>query len=64
MASRGKELLTEDQRAEFVKQNSCSTSAPFPVISPLGWEHINFLGEYTFDMTKITSLNSLRPLNQ
>jgi len=33
-------------------------------ISPLGWEHINFLGEYTFDMAKIRSLNSLRPLNQ
>ncbi|WP_458413360.1 Tn3 family transposase [Schinkia sp. CFF1] len=31
-------------------------------ISPLGWEHINFLGEYTFDMKKITSLDSLRPL--
>jgi TnpA family transposase len=33
-------------------------------ISPLGWEHINFLGEYTFDMKKIASLNSLRPLIQ
>ncbi len=31
-------------------------------ISPLGWEHINFLGEYTFDMNKVASLNSLRPL--
>lgn len=33
-------------------------------ISPLGWEHINFLGEYTFDMKKIASLHSLRPLIQ
>lgn len=33
-------------------------------ISPLSWEHINFLGEYTFDTTVLTSLNSLRPLNQ
>lgn len=33
-------------------------------ISPLGWEHINFLGEYTFDMKKATSLDSLRPLIQ
>ena len=24
-------------------------------ISPLGWEHINFLGEYTFDMNKVAS---------
>ena len=33
-------------------------------ISPLGWEHINFLGEYTFDMKKVASLYSLRPLIQ
>ncbi|WP_264806715.1 Tn3 family transposase [Cytobacillus sp. NCCP-133] len=33
-------------------------------ISPLGWEHINFLGEYTFDTKKVASLNSLRPLIQ
>ena len=33
-------------------------------ISPLGWEHINFLGEYTFDMKNIASLHSLLPLIQ
>lgn len=32
-------------------------------ISPLGWEHINLLGEYRFDQKGITSLESLRPLN-
>ena len=31
-------------------------------ISSLGWEHINFLGEYTFDLKKFTSIHSLRPL--
>jgi TnpA family transposase len=31
-------------------------------ISPLGWQHINFFGEYTFDFSKKTTLNSLRPL--
>jgi len=31
-------------------------------ISPLGWRHINLLGEYTFDFTKKTTLDSLRPL--
>lgn len=31
-------------------------------ISPLGWEHINFLGEYSFDINKTTKLSSLRPL--
>lgn len=33
-------------------------------VSPLGWEHINFLGEYNFDTSKVASLNSLRPLIQ
>lgn len=33
-------------------------------ISPLGWEHINFLGEYNFNFKQNTSLNSLRPLKQ
>lgn len=32
-------------------------------VSPLGWEHINFLGEYNFDLRKVTTLQSLRPLN-
>jgi len=31
-------------------------------ISPLGWEHINFLGEYKFDMKQTTTLKTLRPL--
>ncbi|WP_461389102.1 Tn3 family transposase [Desulfosporosinus fructosivorans] len=31
-------------------------------ISPLGWEHINFLGEYKFDIKQTTTLNTLRPL--
>ncbi|MFH4242718.1 Tn3 family transposase, partial [Acinetobacter baumannii] len=28
-------------------------------VSPLGWEHINFLGEYNFDASKVASLHSL-----
>jgi TnpA family transposase len=41
---------------------------PFPEhllthISPLGWNHINFLGEYKFNLDHLTSLNNLRPLN-
>jgi TnpA family transposase len=31
-------------------------------LSPLGWEHINFLGEYSFKVNHLNSLNSLRPL--
>jgi hypothetical protein len=34
------------------------------VVSPLAWEHINFLGEYKFDLRKLTSAQSLRPLNR
>lgn len=33
-------------------------------ISPLGWEHINFLGEYRFNMKDTTTLEALRPLQQ
>jgi len=32
-------------------------------MSPLGWEHINLLGEYHFNSEKVISLESLRPLN-
>ena len=32
-------------------------------IAPLGWEHINFLGEYTFDTKNIPESDDLRPLN-
>jgi TnpA family transposase len=31
-------------------------------ISPLGWEHINLLGEYHFNSEKMVSIDSLRPL--
>ena len=34
-----------------------------PYIWPLGWEHINFLGEYKFEGLHSTSLHTLRPLN-
>jgi len=32
-------------------------------ISPLGWEHINFSGEYSFNMKNIHKHNEFRPLN-
>jgi hypothetical protein len=32
-------------------------------ISPIGWEHMNFLAEYSFDINRTTKLGSLRPLN-
>jgi len=35
-----------------------------PHVSPLGWEHVNFLGEYHFDVAYASSLRNLRPLNK
>ena len=32
-------------------------------VSPLGWEHINFLGEYSFNIKNIPKYNDFRPLN-
>lgn len=32
-------------------------------IAPLGWKHINFLGEYNFDVRNISESAELRPLN-
>lgn len=32
-------------------------------ISPLAWEHINFLGDYNFEMTENLETDELRPLN-
>ncbi len=47
---------------EFKKRNSLKEEL-LPHISPLGWEHINFLGEYKFDSHRLPT-NSLRPLNK
>lgn len=33
-------------------------------ISPLGWQHINFLGRYQFDLTQAYPLQALRPLRK
>jgi len=33
------------------------------ILIPLGWEHINLLGEYNFDVKNILELDELRPLN-
>lgn len=47
---------------EFKKRDSLKEEL-LPHISPLGWEHINFLGEYKFDSHRLPT-NSLRPLNK
>ena len=48
---------------EYQKTNGTFREDLLPHISPLGWEHINFLGEFNFDSKIKVSLNSLRPLN-
>lgn len=47
---------------EFRKEKGKLNDELLNHISPLGWEHINFLGEYKFDMKQITTLKNLRPL--
>jgi len=32
-------------------------------VSPLAWEHINFIGDYSFNLKEITTLDFLKPLN-
>jgi len=48
---------------EYQKTNGTFREDLLPHISPLGWEHINFLGEFNFDSKIKVSLDSLRPLN-
>lgn len=45
-----------------IKDNGLFREKLMQHISPLGWEHINFLGEYSFDINRTTKLGSLKPL--
>ncbi|NJP36871.1 Tn3 family transposase [Alkalicoccus luteus] len=47
---------------EYQKQASSFNEELLHHMSPLGWEHINLLGEYHFNSEKAISLDSLRPL--
>ncbi|SFJ81313.1 Transposase and inactivated derivatives, TnpA family [Thermoflavimicrobium dichotomicum] len=53
--------LTE--AAKYLEQQGQLDEELLNHISPLNWEHINFLGEYSFSKSKPASLDSLRPLN-
>ncbi|MBK7916723.1 MAG: Tn3 family transposase [Chloroflexi bacterium] len=33
-------------------------------VSPLGWQHVNLLGRYEFDLTQAYPLHALRPLRK
>ncbi|PMC34622.1 DDE transposase [Bacillus sp. UMB0899] len=47
---------------EYQKQSASFNEDLLHHMSPLGWEHINLLGEYHFNSEKMISLDSLRPL--
>lgn len=52
--------LTE--ATNFLKANGNLDETLLSHISPLGWEHINFLGEYNFDDNQVSTSERLRPL--
>ncbi|AAY60618.1 tn3 transposase DDE domain protein (plasmid) [Bacillus cereus E33L] len=52
--------LTE--ATKILKEKGLLKEELLPHISPLGWEHINLLGEYSFDSKKVPKSNELRPL--
>ncbi|EJP92508.1 hypothetical protein ABH955_000287 [Bacillus sp. RC240] len=47
------------QAIEHMKKIGKHREELLPHISPLGWEHINFLGEYNFT---VSNYHSFRPL--
>ncbi|WP_045509247.1 Tn3 family transposase [Bacillus amyloliquefaciens] len=47
---------------EYQKRSGSFNEELLHHMSPLGWEHINLLGEYHFNSEKMFSLDSLRPL--
>lgn len=53
-----------EKAIEYMKERNALKEDMLNYISPLNWDHINFLGEYSFNMKNVTTLNSLRPLNE
>lgn len=48
---------------DYLKSSGSFNEDLLKHIAPLGWEHINFLGEYTFDVRNVPESDELRPLN-
>lgn len=48
---------------DHLKQTDAFDESLLKHISPLGWEHINLLGKYNFNVKNILESNELRPLN-
>jgi TnpA family transposase len=48
---------------DYLKANDSLDESLLKHIAPLGWAHINFLGEYSFNTKNIPKSNEFRPLN-
>jgi hypothetical protein len=53
-----------EKAIEYLKDKNALNEDMLNYISPLGWEHINFLGEYNFNLKNVTTIGNLRPLNE
>jgi TnpA family transposase len=53
-----------EKAINYLKEKNVLREDLLSYISPLDWEHINFLGEYTFNMKYIATPGKLRPLNE
>lgn len=49
---------------EYTKDNGSINEELLSHVSPLSWEHINFYGQYSFDLKNVPSLEFLRPLKK
>ncbi|EPR08101.1 hypothetical protein L323_18365 [Ruminiclostridium papyrosolvens C7] len=53
-----------EKAIEYLKEKNTLKGDLLNYISPLDREYINSLGEYTFNMKNITSLNNLQSFNE
>ncbi len=58
-------ISSEDMRrkVEYLKFKKNFDDNLLRHISPLGWEHINFIGDYYFNVRNVPDSYTLRPLN-
>ncbi|WP_238442622.1 transposase [Desulforamulus reducens] len=52
-----------EKAIEYLKSKKQFDDSLLRHISPLGWEHINFIGDYYFNAKNVPEQNTLRPLN-
>jgi len=52
-----------EKAIEHLKRNNMLKEDLLCYTSSMDWEHINFLGDYSFNIENATTLSNLRPLN-